>query len=122
MIDKRERVMVLSRAGDLITEARLLNSFRAKFFGFAFQELQSITEPVILFPCRSIHTFFMRFSIDAFFVSAGGQVVKIIRDLPPGKVVFPVRGAKLVLETPADTIYLPDITSVFIPHLIENSP
>ncbi len=118
------RVMIEARSskGNLIIEARLLSSFLERLFGLAFRRLNAVGEPVILFPCSSIHTFFVRFRIDAFFVSSSGEVVKIIRNIPPNRIIFPVKGARLVLETPAEKIYLPDIKNVFIPHLIENNP
>lgn len=117
------RVMIEARysKGDLIIEVRLLTSFLERLFGLAFKKIHTVGEPVVLFPCSSIHTFFMRFRIDAFFVSSSGEVVKIIRNVPPNRIIFPVKGARLVLETPAEKIYLPDIKNVIIPHLIENN-
>ncbi|NIO16767.1 MAG: DUF192 domain-containing protein [Deltaproteobacteria bacterium] len=122
MAGGRVTVEARSSMGDLVVEARLLDSFLERFFGLAFRKVHTVGEPVILFPCSSIHTFFMRFRIDAFFVSSSGEVVKIIRNIPPNRIILPVKGARLVLETPAEKIYLPDIKNVFIPHLIENNP
>ncbi|NIS75455.1 MAG: hypothetical protein GTO08_09285 [Deltaproteobacteria bacterium] len=122
MDEKWRLVSVLSRTGELLTEAHLLSSFSGRFFGLAFKDLQRITRPAVLYPCRSIHTFFMRFPLDAFFVSASGNVVKIIRNIPPNRVVLPVHKARLVIEMPAEKVYLPDVESVYIPDLIANSP
>ncbi|CAN5659735.1 hypothetical protein BH23CHL8_BH23CHL8_05470 [soil metagenome] len=58
----------------------------------------------------SIHMMFMRFAIDALFLSAPGvsgarRVVAIREDLPPWRgVVWPVRGAKGVVELAAGTL------------------
>ena len=46
----------------------------------------------------SIHMFFMRYPIDAVFVSAGGRVTKIAADLRPWRVVWWARGARDCLE------------------------
>ena len=60
-------------------------------------------------PDTSIHMFFMRFPIDALFVSkADGdgrrRVVAVRPDLPPWRgLVMPVRGAEGVVELPAGT-------------------
>ncbi|MBN1822797.1 MAG: DUF192 domain-containing protein [Endomicrobiales bacterium] len=48
--------------------------------------------------CSSIHTFFMRFPIDAVFLGKDMKVVRIMRGLAPWRVVLPVRGAGSVLE------------------------
>ncbi len=59
---------------------------------------------------NSIHMFFMRFPIDALFVSAADvdgrrRVVDTRPDLPPWRgLVMPVRGAEGVVEMPAGTL------------------
>ena len=61
-------------------------------------------------PTASIHMMFMRFPIDALFVSApdtsgGRRVVGVREDLPPWRgVVWPVRGAQGVVEMAAGTL------------------
>jgi uncharacterized protein len=49
----------------------------------------------------SIHMFFMRFPIDAVFVSAEGRVTKVVPNLQPWRVVWWARGARDCLELPA---------------------
>ena len=55
-------------------------------------------------PCSGIHTFFMRFAIDAVFVDRGLQIVRVARDLRPWRVVPLVFGAHGVIELPAGTV------------------
>jgi uncharacterized membrane protein (UPF0127 family) len=57
-------------------------------------------EGILLRPCGSIHTFFMRFSIDAVFVDRDGKVVGVERELKPWRTARH-RGAKAVLELAA---------------------
>lgn len=111
-------VRVFTPSGDLLTEARLLTSFRDRFFGLAFRNARDVTEPALLCPCRSIHTFFMRFPIDAFFLSMKGDVLKTVRNVPPNRVIFSVTDAMLVLEVPARLTKIPEVESVRIPGLI----
>ena len=49
----------------------------------------------------SIHMFFMRYPIDAVFVSASGGVTKVVANLRPWRVVWWARGARDCLELPA---------------------
>ena len=49
----------------------------------------------------SIHMFFMRFAIDAVFISADGRVTKVVPNLRPWRVVWWARGARDCLELPA---------------------
>jgi uncharacterized protein len=57
-------------------------------------------EGLLLRPASSIHTWFMRFPIDAVFVDADGTVVRIAGDLRPWRAAGR-RGARAVLELPA---------------------
>ena len=52
---------------------------------------------MIIAPCWSIHTFFMRFVIDAVFVDPTGHVVKISPDLKPWRIAVAF-GAYAVIE------------------------
>ncbi len=38
---------------------------------------------LLLAPCSAVHTFFMRFPLDLFFLDHSGLVVRIVRDLVP---------------------------------------
>ena len=40
---------------------------------------------VVLCPCNSIHTFFMKYQIDVAFVNKHGVVIQVIRNMPPWK-------------------------------------
>ena len=55
---------------------------------------------LIIAPCSSIHTFFMRFAIDAVFLDRDFRVLAIDRALGPGRIAGR-RGARAVLELPA---------------------
>ena len=57
-------------------------------------------EGLLLRPAGSVHTAFMRFSIDVVFVADDGAVVRIARELAPWRTAA-ARGARAVLELPA---------------------
>ena len=52
---------------------------------------------LLLVPCSSVHTFGMSFPLDLVFLDRCGGVVRVCRDVPPGRVV-PCVGAHAVLE------------------------
>jgi uncharacterized membrane protein (UPF0127 family) len=58
---------------------------------------------LILAPCTSIHTFFMRFPIDVAFVDRQGVIVKITTNLRPWRIAVALRGYAVV-EMPAGTL------------------
>ena len=55
-------------------------------------------------PCTSIHTFFMRFPIDAAFLRGDGTVLRAISDLRPFRATRIYPGAAMVVELPAGTL------------------
>lgn len=59
---------------------------------------------LIIRRCNSIHTFFMRFSIDAVFVDKGNRVVKTLSNIRPYRLSGIYPNADYVIELPAGTI------------------
>ena len=59
---------------------------------------------LIIQPCNSVVSFFMRFSIDVVFMSGDARVVHMIHSMPPWRTSKIVRGSKLVIELPAGTL------------------
>ncbi len=55
-------------------------------------------------PCNSIHTFWMRFSIDAIFLDKNQRIVALYRNLKPWRLTRIVWSAHSVLEIPAGSI------------------
>jgi uncharacterized membrane protein (UPF0127 family) len=58
---------------------------------------------LLIAPCTSIHTWFMRFPIDVIFVRRDGRVVKTRAAVPPWRLVVAL-GAYAVVELPAGAI------------------
>lgn len=58
---------------------------------------------LVIAPCNSVHTFFMKFPIDAVFVDREGAVLKQYSGLRPWRIAFAVR-AFAVLELSAGTV------------------
>lgn len=58
---------------------------------------------LIIAPCFSIHTMFMRFDIDAVFVDEDGRAVKVVRDMPPWRIAVDPT-AHAVVELPAGSL------------------
>ena len=61
-------------------------------------------EALLIEPCASIHTFFMRFPIDAVFLSPDLRVVRALAGLRPWRATTFHRRAAMVVELPAGTV------------------
>lgn len=55
-------------------------------------------EAMFIADCNWIHTGFMRFTMDAVFVNAEMEVVKIVTNIKPWRICFPVFKAISVIE------------------------
>jgi uncharacterized membrane protein (UPF0127 family) len=83
-------------------------SFGARARGLLGRSALAPGEGLWIEPCSSIHMFFMRFSIDALFVSRDGRVRRAVASLAPWRVAFGGLRTRAVLELPAGTIAATD--------------
>lgn len=63
-------------------------------------------EGLLLDPCNSIHTCFMRYPIDVVFLNKNNKVIKVIRDLRPWRMTWIYFKASKTLELPAGKLPL----------------
>lgn len=75
-----------------------------RMIGLMFKERLIGAEGLWIDPGPSIHTFFMRYSLDIVFVNSKKQVIKIIRDMKPWRMTRYYFTARQVLEMPAGTL------------------
>lgn len=88
----------------LCDKAVMAHTLLARVKGLLGRVTLARGEALILMPCNSVHTFFMRFSIDVVFVSSSGKVVGIASNLVPWRLSKIYFGAHFVIEFPAGTV------------------
>lgn len=59
---------------------------------------------LLLYPCSSVHTFFMRFPIDVVYLDKDMNILKVVKAMKPWRLDFGHKKAVYVLELPAKTI------------------
>ncbi|MCA1829637.1 MAG: DUF192 domain-containing protein [Myxococcales bacterium] len=64
----------------------------------------SLSGALVIEPCTSIHTFFMKFAIDAAFLTAEGRVIRAISAIRPWRATRIYLSAAKVVELPAGTL------------------
>jgi len=77
--------------------------------GLLGRDVFESSSALIIAPCFSIHTMFMRFDIDAVFVDDDGRAVKVVRNLVPWRIAANA-SAHAVVEFPGGTLREEDIT------------
>lgn len=98
------KVINLSQNTALAEKAELANSFFRRLIGLMGRPFLKAGEGLILKPCNSIHTFFMRFPIDAAFVDRENKIVKIYSCLPAWRLSGIFFNSAFCLELPAGTL------------------
>jgi len=58
---------------------------------------------LVIAPCSSVHTFFMRFAIDIIFAARDGRVIKVRRRVAPWRIAAAL-GAFAVIELPSGSL------------------
>jgi uncharacterized protein len=90
----------------LIERLELATSFWQRFRGWQFRALPPAGTGLLIAPCNSIHTCWMRFAIDVVFLDAMGVVLAVKPGVAPWRISMPVKHAKAVLEIPARRVKL----------------
>jgi hypothetical protein len=75
----------------------------SRFRGLQLRAGLPLGRGLLLVPCPSVHTFFMRFAIDVVLLNRQAQVVAVRRHVRPWRMVLPVPGSYATLEVPAGT-------------------
>jgi uncharacterized membrane protein (UPF0127 family) len=95
--DPSTHQLVDTRTGAVVAR-RLLVAFdsRSRRTGLLRHTHLPADEAMIIAPCNSIHTFFMRFAIDVAFVAKDGRVLKIRRGVRPWRMAAALRAHAVV--------------------------
>ncbi|HXG36887.1 MAG TPA: DUF192 domain-containing protein [Dehalococcoidia bacterium] len=97
------QVLNQSKGSILASNVQLAESWWSRLRGLLGRGSLNEGQALFLKPSSSIHTFFMRFSIDAVFVDKENRVVKVVADLKPFRVALG-KGAHAVLELRAGAV------------------
>lgn len=87
----------------ICTDVENANNFIKRFKGLMGRESLDEGKGLLLDPCNQIHTFGMKFSIDALTLDKNGAIIYIDKCVESGKVRKFVSKGKKVLELPSGT-------------------
>jgi hypothetical protein len=81
-----------------IVKVAVADTFLSRFIGLLGRSGLGVEEALLIKPCASIHTFFMRFPIDLVFLDKQNRVLRICTAVGPNRVRLGPRGTVSVLE------------------------
>lgn len=103
MVDLKQRAawkLFRSDTNDLLLDSvEFAASFVPRLIGLQFRKMLPPGHGLLLAPCSSVHTMFVRFPLDVYFLSTAGDVLEVHRDVAPWRVAIPEATAHAVLET-----------------------
>ncbi len=93
-----------TRAGAVLaTHLELAGDSKSRRRGLLGRDRLDAGAALVIAPCSSVHTFFMRFPIDVLFIRRDGTVVKCVSGLRPWRIAL-APGAYAVVEFPAGAL------------------
>jgi len=113
------KVIDTSNKKSVADKVKVANNFISRFIGLLNRSFLHEGEGLLIQPCNSIHSFFMRFSFDAVFLDKSNKVKFLIKNMSPFKVSPIVFKANKVLELPSGTIEKTEINIDDILEFIE---
>ena len=96
----------------ILAELELARSFWSRFVGFMFRKSLPLGCGIWIEPCKSIHTMWMRISIDVHFLDGNNSVIGVSKNVRPWRVVLAPADTMSVLEIQSRTIEIPLNTRV----------
>jgi uncharacterized membrane protein (UPF0127 family) len=98
------RLIRVNDGSVLLANLEIANSFWTRLKGLQFRRGLDRQSGIVLSPCSSLHTCFMRFPIDVFMLDRDGVVLKIRRQVTPWRLVFCPAQTHAVIETAVSSI------------------
>ena len=96
-----EVVRVELESGDVVCEKCVMATNAVlRFFGLMGRKVLPAGEGILLRPCGSVHTFFMRFPVDVVFCDGDLRVLGVVAEVPKWRLRGQ-RGAKVAIELAA---------------------
>lgn len=80
---------------------KVARSFTQRLIGLMGSSELHENEGLLIVPCNSVHTFFMRYQIDVVFLSKRHVVLKVIHNMKPWRISPVVWKSHSVLELPS---------------------
>jgi uncharacterized membrane protein (UPF0127 family) len=102
----RYRVLNRTRNNHIAVDAECADTLFSRLRGLMARPSNAFTEGqgLWILPSEGIHTFGMRFPIDAAYLDAKGKILRVYHGLRPWRLAAVTLRARSVLELPAGTL------------------
>ncbi|MCG8651499.1 MAG: DUF192 domain-containing protein [Pirellulales bacterium] len=104
----------------LLAQTQVAVSWWSRFAGLMLRK--NLEGGLLIAPCASLHTMWMRFAIDVFFLSSRGTVMEVRRSIPPWRLVIPKLKSHAVLETRTGQLHVGEGTALKLAYRDQRVP
>ncbi len=98
------RILNSTRGSELASQAWRANSFLSRLVGLLGRSSLKPGEALLIEPCSSVHTAFMRFTIDVVYIDKARKVVKVSPNMRPFRIGGVFKPSCSVIELPKGMI------------------
>jgi uncharacterized membrane protein (UPF0127 family) len=98
------RITNQTRGTLLASDAREARTFWSRLVGLLGKSALAPGEALVIDPCTSVHTAFMRFTIDVLYVNREGEVIKVVPELKPFRMSAAGSMRCFVIELPSGIV------------------
>ena len=99
-----KRIINKTKNTVLADTAEIAGTWVSRLKGLMFRAKMPLRYGMVLIPCGSVHTCFMRFNIDIVLVDEEGKVLHVMEDVAPFRFSPLLRHARMVIELPPGVI------------------
>lgn len=85
-------------------KVKIADNFITRTFGLIPRKSISDDEALVIKPCCSVHTFFMKFPIDILFVDRKNKIIALYENIPKNKILPVHWKAMYVIELKSEQI------------------
>lgn len=99
-------MVLINKTNDSIISKnmKVADSYFKRLKGLMFTKEFPEENSLQLIPCNQIHTFFMKYMIDALYLDKNNNIIFIDENLKPGKVGKRIKKALSVIELPSGNV------------------
>lgn len=102
----KKLIRLITKENEVVLENVVIaDRFFSRLKGLMGKNTIEDEEGLLIRPCNSIHTFFMKFNLDIAFIDNNFMVLEIYRDLAPNKLSKIYKKSKFVIESKTGSLY-----------------
>lgn len=95
---KRIEIKNITKNKIIVDNGYMANTFLTRLKGLLGKREIEDNEGICIYPCKSVHTFFMQFPIDIVFIDRDNKIIHITENLRHYRISKYVKNAEYVIE------------------------